>query len=308
MEAFKLKILGCGSALPTTQHWPTSQVLLLRGKVYVVDCGEGCQKLLRDARVNFSRIVAIFISHLHGDHVFGLPGLLSTLALLGRKGALQLYGPEGIAAYVSDIKKRFLPHCPYAIEVTELQQCVAPGDRPVYEDRSLEVVAFSLKHSVPTLGYRFTEKNVPLHLDKSMADFYQVPISAYKEILQGSSYTTSEGEVIENSKLTRRGTPPRSYAFCSDTAYTSAIVPHVQGVSLLYHEATYREQDRLSAEVYRHSTAQDAARIALQANAKQLLLGHFSSRYEQEMPLLQEAQEIFPAVLLAYEGLEIDIQ
>lgn len=304
MEPFTLHILGCGSALPTQAHWPSSQAIVLRGKVYIVDCGEGCQLMLRTQRVNFSRIVAIFISHLHGDHLFGLPGLISTLGLLGRTATLHIYGPRGLKAYIRDTESRFLQGNGYDIEVHE------HGDKAsqlIFEDPSVKVSTLPLLHRIPTTGYLFEEKCAPLHLNKIAANFYGVPLAAYPEILIGMPYTMPDGREIANKHLTRPGRRPRKYAYCSDTAYNPKLPELVHAVDLLYHEATYAEADRLRAKQHWHSTAQDAAKIALAAEAKRLLLGHFSSRYPSPTLLLEEARVLFSETDLAQEGLKIEI-
>lgn len=305
MESIALHILGCGSALPTVEHWPTSQALVVRGKVFLVDCGEGCQLMLRKQRISFSRIVALFISHLHGDHLFGLPGLLGTLALLGRTGVLKIYGPEGIAEFVEFVRSRFMNHPDtYPIEVYE-----HPTDKShqIFEDASLKVFTLPLVHRIPTAGFLFEEKCAPLHLDKAAADFYKIPLADYPEILLGAPYALPDGRVIPNCHLTRKGRVPRRYAFCTDTMYQEELATLIKGVDLLYHESTYLEADKDRAEKHYHSTACDAARIAKTAGAKHLLLGHYSSRYSDNSLFLQEAQTIFANTSLAREGLIVDL-
>lgn len=301
----KLHILGCGSALPTLQHLPTSQALVVRGKVFIIDCGEGCQLSLRKQRISFGRIVAIFISHLHGDHTFGLPGLLSTLALTGRNGTLHIYGPEGITDYIAFIKKQFLDErtC-YPIEVHEHR---AEKKQLVYEDNSLKVHSLPLVHRIATTGYLFEEQCTALHLNKAAVDFYKIPIADYPNILMGMPYLLPDGRTIPNHHLTTLGRKGRSYAFCSDTKYHPPLADMIRGVDLLYHEATYAEAEASFASKYYHSTAKEAARIASSANAGKLLLGHFSSRYKEEAILLDEAREIFANSQLANEGMVITL-
>lgn len=305
MESIALHILGCGSALPTVEHWPTSQALIVRGKVFLVDCGEGCQLMLRKQRISFSRIVALFISHLHGDHLFGLPGLLGTLALLGRTGVLKIYGPEGTAEFVEFVRSRFMDHPDtYPIEVYE-----HPTDKSqqIFEDASLKVSTLPLVHRIPTAGFLFEEKCATLHLDKAAADFYKIPLADYPDILLGAPYALPDGRVIPNRHLTRKGRMPRRYAFCTDTMYQEELATLIKGVDLLYHESTYLEADKDRAEKHYHSTACDAARIAKVAGAKRLLLGHYSSRYSDNSLFLQEAQTIFANTSLAREGLIVDL-
>ena len=305
MESIALHILGCGSALPTVEHWPTSQALVVRGKVFLIDCGEGCQLMLRKQRVSFSRIVALFVSHLHGDHLFGLPGLLGTLALLGRTGTLKIYGPQGIAEFVDFIQSHFMSYPDaYPIEVYEHSTTESQTD---FEDPSLKVSTLPLVHRIPTAGYLFEEKCAALHLDKAATDFYKIPLADYPEILLGAPYALPDGRVIPNSHLTRKGRMPRKYAFCTDTKYNPQLSSLVKGVDLLYHESTYLEVDRERAESHFHSTAAEAAKIAQEAGAKRLLLGHYSSRYSDTSLFLKEAQAIFPNTLASYEGMTLEL-
>lgn len=304
MESLTIQILGCGASLPSATHWPSSQAITLRGKVYLMDCGEGAQVLLRRAKVNFSRIVAIFISHMHGDHVFGLPGLLSSLALLGRTGTLHIYGPKGIDAYIKEIAGRFLAGSPYPIEVHEHE---AVSGTVIFEDASMRVTSLALEHRIPTTGYLFEEKCAALHLNKTAVDFYQVPIAKYSELLIGAPYITPDGREIPNKYLTKPGRKGRRYAYCSDTSYLPQLAEYIQEVDLLYHEATYTQTEEILADTRGHSTAQQAAMVARLSNAKQLLLGHFSTRYANAEPLLQEARDIFPNTEAAYEGMCIEL-
>lgn len=304
MENFDLHILGCGSALPTMRHNPTSQALQLRGKTYLIDCGEGTQLSIRRAQLQFSKIHSIYISHLHGDHCFGLPGLLSTMSLLGRASTLLIYGPWGIKDYVQEIKQRFLADSSFEIEVRE---CDCRIHTLVHEDSSLRVFSIPLSHRIPTIGYLFEEKCAELHLDKPSVDFYKVPIAYYQHLLAGEDYVTEEGEQIPNHRLTKKGRSPRRYAFCSDTKYHPPIIDCVRGVDLLYHEATFGDELSERAEATAHSTSRQAAVIAREAEVKRLLIGHYSSRYESYDTLLQQAREEFPNTEAAFEGLCIKI-
>ena len=304
MEPFTLHILGAGSALPTLRHSPSCQALSIRGKLFIVDCGEGCQLSLRRSRLSIARIQAIFISHMHGDHVFGLPGLLSTLALLGRKGALSVFGPKGIKRYLDDMGRIFWPDMPYPIEVYEHD---AEESSVIYDDRSLRVSTLPLIHRLPTTGYLFEEKCAPRHLDKAAADFYCVPIADYPDILNGAPFTAQDGTIIPNSRLTKPGYTPRRYAYVSDTALNTKLIPLLKGVDLLYHEATYMQRDAARAAETAHSTSEDAATIASEAAVGKLLLGHYSARYDDHAPLLEEARRIFPNSQLTSEGDVIEL-
>lgn len=304
METLSIHILGCGSALPTTKHNPSAQALTLRGKVYLVDCGEGTQLQIRRQGLHFGRIHTIFISHLHGDHCFGLPGLLSTLSMLGRTGELHIHGPEGLTEYIDAHRKSFLAECSYEIITHEHDY---RKSEVIHEDPSLCVRSLPLSHRIPTMGFLFEERCAARHLDKPAVDFYQVPRCCYPAILLGESYTAQDGSIIPNNRLTKPGRIPRRYAYCSDTEYFPNLIEQVRGVDLLYHEATFGEDLRVRLATTAHSTAQEAATIALKAEVKRLLIGHYSSRYTDVTPLLDEARSVFPNTTAAQEGLIIHL-
>ena len=304
METLSVHILGCGSALPTTKHNPSAQALTLRGKVYLVDCGEGTQLQIRRQGLHFGRIHTIFISHLHGDHCFGLPGLLSTLSMLGRTGELHIHGPEGLTEYIDAHRKSFLAECSYEIITHEHDY---RKSEVIHEDPSLCVRSLPLSHRIPTMGFLFEERCAARHLDKPAVDFYQVPRCCYPAILLGESYTAQDGSIIPNNRLTKPGRIPRRYAYCSDTEYFPNLIGQVRGVDLLYHEATFGEDLRARLATTAHSTAREAATIALKAEVKRLLIGHYSSRYTDVTPLLDEARSVFPNTTAAQEGLIIHL-
>ena len=304
METLSVHILGCGSALPTTKHNPSAQALTLRGKVYLVDCGEGTQLQIRRQGLHFGRIHTIFISHLHGDHCFGLPGLLSTLSMLGRTGELHIHGPEGLTEYIDAHRKSFLAECSYEIITHEHDY---RKSEVIHEDPSLCVRSLPLSHRIPTMGFLFEERCAARHLDKPAVDFYQVPRCCYPAILLGESYTAQDGSIIPNNRLTKPGRVPRRYAYCSDTEYFPNLIEQVRGVDLLYHEATFGEELRARLATTAHSTAREAATIALKAEVKRLLIGHYSSRYTDVTPLLDEARSVFPNTTAAQEGLIIHL-
>lgn len=304
METLSVHILGCGSALPTTKHNPSAQALTLRGKVYLVDCGEGTQLQIRRQGLHFGRIHTIFISHLHGDHCFGLPGLLSTLSMLGRTGELHIHGPEGLTEYIDSHRKSFLAECNYEIITHEHDY---RKSEVIHEDPSLCVRSLPLSHRIPTMGFLFEERCAARHLDKPAVDFYQVPRCCYPAILLGESYTAQDGSIIPNNRLTKPGRIPRRYAYCSDTEYFPNLIEQVRGVDLLYHEATFGEDLRARLATTAHSTAREAATIALKAEVKRLLIGHYSSRYTDVTPLLDEARSVFPNTTAAQEGLIIHL-
>ncbi len=304
MEKLELHILGCGSALPTSRHLPSSQVLNVRDKLFMIDCGEGAQLQFRKSHLKFSRLNAIFISHLHGDHCFGLLGLISTLNLLGRTAGLHIYAPKGLEELLAPMLLFFNRQMSYPLFFHAFD-----SEKPalIYEDHSVTVTTITLSHRIPCFGFLFAEKERPNHIVREMVDFYRVPLYELARIKNGADYVTPEGEVIPNSRLTTPSNPPRRYAYCSDTLYTSFVVEQVKGVDLLFHEATFAGDDAVRASETFHSTATQAATVAKEAGVKRLLIGHFSARYEDENLLLKEAQAVFPATELAHEGLCISI-
>ena len=294
MEKFEVNILGCGSALPTMRHYPSAQVVNVRDKLFMIDCGEGAQLQLRRSHLKFSRLNHIFISHLHGDHCFGLIGLISTFGLLGRTETLYIYAPAPLESLLRPQLDFFCQGMPYEVQIHEL---AVEEYSLIYEDRSVEVYAFPLRHRVPCMGFCFREK----------IDFYKVPDYAIGRIKQGADWTLEDGTVVPNAYFVRPANPPRSYAYCSDTAYQPEIVPFLKGVDLLYHEATFAESDKRRARETCHSTARQAAEMARMIGARRLCIGHFSARYENEDELLCEAQSIFPDTLLARENLTLHL-
>ena len=304
MADFDLHILGCGSALPTTRHLATSQVIDLRDKLYMIDCGEATQVQMRRMHIKFSRLNHIFISHLHGDHCFGLPGLISTLGMLGRNGELVIHGPKEVEEYMRPILDLFCKGLPYEIRFNAVDTTTSGL---VMEDRSLSVYSIPLKHRIPCCGYLFVEKPKEAHIIREMVDFYQVPVRCMQDIKRGADYVTPEGEVISNARLTRPADPPRRYAYCSDTAFVPEIIPLIEGVDLLYHEATFMACDAARAKETFHSTASQAAEIARKAQVKRLVVGHYSARYEDLTGLKAEADQIFPNTILAQEKMTISL-
>ena len=304
MAEFNINILGCGSALPTTRHLATSQIVDLRDKLYMIDCGEGTQVQMRRMRVRFGRLAHIFISHLHGDHCFGLPGLISTLGMLGRTGELVVHGPKEVETYLRPVMDLFCRGMEFEVRFNPVD---TRSHSLVMEDRSLSVYSIPLKHRIPTCGYLFAEKPKEAHIIREMTDFYQVPVRCMKDIKQGQDYVTPEGEVVPNSRLTRPAAPPKRYAFCSDTAYNRSIIPIIEGVDFLYHEATFAECDLARAKETFHSTARQAAEIARDAHVKRLVIGHYSARYEDLSELHREAEAVFPGTILGNEGTVIPV-
>ncbi|MDU1891066.1 MAG: ribonuclease Z [Dysgonomonas sp.] len=300
MEKFELNILGCGSATPTTLHNPSSQVLNIRDKLFMIDCGEGTQLQFRRSKLRFGRLNHIFISHLHGDHCFGLIGLISTLALLGRTGDLYIHTVAGLEEVLQVELDFFCRDNPFDVKIETFNPKVS---ETIYDDRSVSVKTIPLLHRIPCAGFLFQEKQKEAHLIPDKIKFYNIPIKELAKVKQGADFVTEEGKVIPHSHLTKPAEPARSYAYCSDTAYSEKITPLIEGVDLLYHEATFAESDAPRAKETGHSTARQAAQIAKKANVKELMLGHFSARYPDNSILLHEAKEVFPNTVLANEGL-----
>ena len=305
MEKFKVHILGCGSALPTTRHNASSQVIDLRDKLYMIDCGEGTQMQYRRYGLSFSRLNHIFISHLHGDHCFGLIGLISTLGLLGRTAALHIHSfPE-----LEEILRPQLLFFCEGISYEVVFHTFPHGCTDViFEDRSVSVRAFPLSHRIPCSGFVFQEKPTAAHIKREMIDFYNIPFSQINRIKNGEDYITEEGKVIPNSRLTTPAALPRKYVYCSDTRFNPNNVQYIREADLLFHEATFAEDRQARAKETFHSTARQAAEMAQLSHAKCLLIGHYSARYTDEHILLDEARVVFSNTLLALEGMTISIE
>ena len=304
MEPFRVHILGCGSALPTLRHYASSQVVEVREKVFMLDCAEGTQMQLRRCRVRFTKLSHVFITHLHGDHCFGLIGMISTFGLLGRTATLHVHAPEALGPVLQGQIDFFTHDLGFTVEfhpVDTLQHSV------VYEDRSVVVETIPLQHRMPCCGYLIREKGQLPHIRRDMLDFYQIPVSQVNNIKNGADWTTPDGEVIPNARLVRPADAPRSYAYCSDTRYIPTLHELLRGVSTLYHESTYGDDMLQNAEKYCHSTARQAAMVARDAGVGKLLLGHYSSRYEDENVLLTQAREIFENTRLTNEMDVIDV-
>ncbi|MCQ2129111.1 MAG: ribonuclease Z [Bacteroidaceae bacterium] len=304
MEKFEVTILGCGSAKPTTRHFPSSQVVNVRDKLFLIDCGEGCQMQICRNHLSYNKINCIFISHLHGDHVLGLVGLISTMGLNDRITDLHIYAPK-------DFDKPFKSMLEFFCVQLDFKVVFHPIDTTktdiIFEDRSVEVSTIPLLHRVPCCGFLFREKPTSPHIRREMIDFYNIPYSQINNIKAGMDWVTEEGKVVPYTRLTRPADPPRKYAYCSDTQYIPYLYKQIEGVDLLYHEATYGDDKESMATIYNHSTARQAGRVAKEANAKKLVIGHFSARYLDETVLLNEAKEEFENTFLADEGLTFTV-
>ncbi|WP_034258091.1 ribonuclease Z [Altibacter lentus] len=295
----KLTILGCHSATPRASAHPTSQVLEVKGHLFLIDCGEGTQVQLRRYKVKFSRIRHVFISHLHGDHFFGLVGLISTFRLLGREAELNIYGPKGIKEAITLQLKLGKSWTNYPLYFHELDSNVP---QLLYEDDSLSVTTIPLDHRVYTNGFLFQEKPGDRKLNINAARKANIDLSYYNKIKQGFDVTNKDGKTIPNKEITFDPDPPKSYAFCSDTAYYPEIVPQIEKVTALYHEATFLEAHYHLCEPTKHSTAKEAGVIAKKAQVGTLILGHYSGRYGDLELFRKEAQEVFENVELAEDG------
>ncbi len=299
----KLTILGCYAATPRTLTNPTSQVLEIKNRLFLIDCGEGTQVQLRKNKIKFSKINHIFISHLHGDHLYGLIGTISTFSLLGRTTDLHVYGPKGIKELILLQLKLTESWTTYNLFFHELE---SEESEVIFEDKRVIVKTIPLKHRVYTNGYLFQEKPDERKLDVEAVQKYDIHVAYYQKIKNGSDITLDNGTVIENEKLTFDPPPAKSYAFCSDTVYHEAVIPIIQNADILYHESTFLNSEAPLAQKTLHSTAKEAATIALKANVKQLILGHYSTRYDGLERFKEEAEQVFPNVLLADDGVSFE--
>lgn len=289
--SIKLTILGFNSAIPKKKSAPTAQLLEIANRYFLIDCGEGTQVQLRRAKAKFSKINHIFISHLHGDHVFGLIGLISTLQLLGKETPLKIFGPKGIKDFIMNQLMHTQSNCSFEIEFIELE---GKTSKLIFEDDKVEVYTIPLNHRIYTNGYLFKEKPKLRKLCISaVKEFDEIMTCDYENLKNGRDFILSNGEIIPNSYLTLDPDPSRSYAFCSDTRYKPDIVPIIQNVDLLYHESTFLSDLQDMADYTGHSTAKEAATIARDANVGKLILGHFSNRYNDLNVMLEEAKPIF---------------
>ena len=291
-----LTILGYNSAIPTVKSAPTAQFLEMEERCFLIDCGEGTQVQLRKAKAKFSKINHIFISHLHGDHVFGLPGLISSFRLLGRETPLHVYGPKGIKEMMETIFRITETHQGFEVVFHELS---SKKSEKVFEDNRVEVFTIPLDHRIYCNGYLFKEKPKERHLNmQEISKYPEIEICDYHNLKRGKNIQLSDGYILKNENLTKPAEPSVSYAFCSDTRYLESIIPITKNVDVLYHEATFLHDLKKMADYTGHTTALEAAKIARKANVKKLILGHFSNRYNDLSVFLNEACEIFPETYL----------
>lgn len=304
MEKFEVHILGCGSAKPTLKHMPSCQVLNVHEQLFMIDCGEGSQLQFCRQRLSFSRLNHIFISHLHGDHCFGLPGLISTLSLLGRTAPLHVYGPNPLESLLRPLLDF---HCAGGTFEVVIHEVDAKGSLVVLDNKLLTVKTIPLDHRIPCCGWLFEEKAALPHINREITDFYGIPHYELSRIKEGADWVTADGDVIANSRLVRPAAPPRRYAYLSDTAYVPANALLVSGVDLLYHETTFTADCAEKAKQTRHSTTRQAAEFALKAGVGRLLIGHYSSSCEDEALMCRQCKEIFPNTMYANEGMCVKV-
>ncbi len=302
----QLTILGCHSASPKSNAHPTAQVLEIKGHLFLIDCGEGTQVRLRQHKVKFSRIKHIFISHLHGDHVFGLLGLITTFGLLNRKESLTLHGPLGVKEFVETQLRLSGSYLSYQVYYNELS---SSDSELIFEDEGVYVKTIPLKHRIYTNGFHFEEKLGERKLNYQKAVDLEINPVYFNKLKQSKNVVSERGEEINYKDVTEDPDPPKSYSFCSDTSYSPEIIPHIYKTNLLYHESTFLSSASHEDLAYKtgHSTALHAGLIARKAKAKKLLLGHFSARYKNLDAFVNEAQEVFEPVEHAHTGMQIDI-
>lgn len=304
MGQFNVTILGCGSATPSLRHYPSSQIVNYRDNLMMIDCGEGAQLQMRRFKQKYSRLSAIFISHLHGDHLLGLPGLLSTLALHGKTGTVTVYMFRQGIELMKPVVDFLCKERPYTLEWKEID----PEGGVLLDTPNLTVEAVRLYHRVPAVGFVFREKDHLRHIRPEECKFWKVPTCYYNAIRMGEDFVTDDGRVISNDRLTAPATPSRSYAYCSDTRFDTRVADAVKGVDVIYHEATYLESEKALARERYHATAAEAAEIAKMADAKVLLLGHYSKRYISIEQHQQEAAVLFRNSIATDEGMTFDIE
>ncbi len=300
--SFKITILGSSSALPTSKRFPSAHVVNIHERFFLIDCGEGTQIQLRKFKISFAKISHIFITHLHGDHFFGIFGVISTFNLLGRKNDLHIYSSGNLEKKVySVINKKEIR---FNIFFHRLSH---ENSEIIYETKNIEISAFPLDHRIETYAYLFKEKPKERNIKKETIKEYNLSIKDILSIKKGNDFISKSGVQIENSKLSFPPYRSRAYAYCSDTKYKESIIKYIKNIDILYHEATFARDLHETAEITKHSTSEDAARIALKANVKKLIIGHFSTRYKNTDIILKEAKAIFPNTQEANDGDEIII-
>ena len=300
---FTLNVLGTASALPTTERYPSAQVLDVRGRLFMIDCGEGAQMQIRRAKVSFLKIEHICLSHIHGDHIFGIFGLLSTMGMFGRSSVLNIYAPKSFAPVLDFFMLHFGEGVKYEINHVVLEMS---GPETVYENRTVELLAFPLNHRVETFGFIIREKMPPYNVRKEAIAKYGLSVAEIGRLKGGEDVVREDG-VIPLAEAAYLPYVPRSYAYCSDTSPFPELAQWIKGVSLLYHEATYPADMEEMAQKNFHSTTLQAAKVALEAGVGRLLVGHYSSRYPSVDFFLDELRSVFPDTDLAHDGDVVEI-
>lgn len=304
MARFAIHTLGCGSAKPTPRHHPSSTIIDFRDNLFMVDCGEGTQLAMMKKKLKLNRLANIFLTHLHGDHVFGLPGLIGTLALHFSGGKITVHTFQEGKEILTEILSYFNRGLPFKVYFNILD----PNQEQIaFENKSLLVRTVPLKHRIPTVGYIFEEKPGLRHINREMCDFHGVPFSQFNNLKAGEDFVKEDGTIIESSRLTFDPAPPLIYAHISDTAFAPEIAGKLGKPTLLFHETTYLNSNEKDAVARGHSTASQAAEMARLSGASWLLTGHYSSRYHNDEGFLREAMEVFPNVILNKEGLTVDL-
>lgn len=304
MSDFRLHVLGCGSAKPSVKHHPSCYVVEHHGTLYMIDCGEGAQLEFQRQKLKFSRLRHIFLTHLHGDHVLGLPGLVATLGLGGKEGKLTIHTFEEGADILDRNFKFFSRDLSFELEF----DVIRPEEKQILDTGALKVRTIPLKHRIPDVGYVFEENDSLRHIRRDMCDFHGVPLYKFREIKEGADFVKEDGIVIPNEDLTTPGTKGARYAHMSDTVYMPDLAERIGDVDLLFHETTYLRENAADAEKRFHSTAEQAAMVARDAGARCLLTGHYSSRYRDDNLFVAEASTIFPATIAGREGLSLPIR
>jgi ribonuclease Z len=302
--SFSITILGSGAALPTGKRNPTSQYIFCNNRHILIDCGEGTQMQLRKFGIPFQRITHIFISHLHGDHFFGLPGLLSTMNLLGRNRGVTIYGPPQLKEILTQLFECGGQKLMFKLNFVPTS---TDGENLLFEDRLIKITSFPLKHRIPTTGFRIQENPKEFRLNPDAIEQDLIPIEFYHRLKKGESPTDEKGKTIDFKRYTFPPKQSFSYAYCSDTAYYEELIPFIKDATLLYHEATFTEKDKDRARLTFHSTAKEAAQIAKAANVRKLILGHLSSRYSETVEHFSEASAYYRNTVIAEDGLKIEL-
>ncbi len=304
MIPFYTTILGSSSAIPTTTRFTSAQIVNFNDHFYMVDCGEAAQIQLKRFGIKIGKINHIFISHLHGDHIFGLPGLISSITMGGKKGEIHIYAHSELESILSSLMRFMIDTDDFKVIYHKLNMS---RYSIVYENEKIRVDSFPLKHRIPCCGFIFREQPQDLHLRGDRIEELNISIKDRISIKKGSDYILPDGRVILNSELTSPPVKPRSFAYCTDTVFYEKIIPYIKEVDLLYHEATFGDDHKDLAKITGHSTARQAATLALKANAVKLIIGHFSTRYKDVNALVNEAREVFPNTYLTNDGDKFNI-